>query len=192
MHLIMINPGHGGAASGAVVDGVQEKDLNLAVSLELAQVLATTWSGFIPILTRYTDITTTLKDCCFMEHTYAPACFVSIHFNAATSEYAKGFEVFTTKGETPADSLASKVFEEVVLKFPNMALRPDYSDADPDKEENFAVLRGTNCPAILVECAFLSNKEELAQAVTRQFQSNMAAAIAFGITRWVVETRGPV
>ena len=190
MNLIMIDPGHGGSAPGAVVEGAVEKDINLSVSLELAQILSSVWDNYIPILTRYTDTTLTLRDRCAFERTYNPLCFVSIHCNAATSEQANGFEVFTTVGETAADKLATKVLDEVKKSFPGLKIRSDVSDGDEDKEANFAVLRGTKSPAILVECGFLSNDREREMLLGHQFHVRIAAAIAYGITRWNVAREG--
>lgn len=184
MNLVMVDPGHGGTDFGASVEGVNEKDINLAISLELAQMLAGSWTEYVPVLTRYTDTAMPLSNRCVLERVYNPSCFVSIHCNAASSGMAKGFEVFTTKGVTRADALATKVLEEIKARFPGMVLRTDFQDGDPDKEENFQVLKGTRSPAVLVECGFVSNVEERALLATKQFQIRVAAALAYGIARW--------
>lgn len=78
--------------------------------------------------------------------------FVSIHFNAAGNRSAGGTEVFVYNSHSPAKSLAQEVLNEIVsLGFRNRRV----------KTGNFAVLRYTNMPAILIECCFLTSAEDM-------------------------------
>ena len=84
--------------------------------------------------------------------------YLSIHSNAGKG---KGFEVFTSKGETKSDKLADVFCEHLIFDFPEYPLRQDVRDGDKDKEEDFYVLKKTNCPAVLVELLFF---DEIKQA----------------------------
>lgn len=89
---------------------------------------------------------------------------ISVHADAAGngSEWknARGWSVYTTKGVTKSDAIATKFFEEAsnILPKYDMKLRKDMSDGDPDWEENFTIIYAANCPAILTENLFYDNK----------------------------------
>lgn len=84
--------------------------------------------------------------------------YLSIHSNAG---HGKGFEVFTSKGDTLSDVYAQTFCNQLITDFPEYPLRSDSIDGDLDKEENFYVLQRTECPAVLVELLFF---DEINQA----------------------------
>ncbi len=78
--------------------------------------------------------------------------FVSIHFNAFSSKSANGSEVWIYNYHSSARSLAQEVLDNIVdLGFRNRKV----------KAGNFAVLRYTNMPAILIECCFLTSDKDM-------------------------------
>ena len=84
--------------------------------------------------------------------------YISNHSNASPTHTARGWEVFTGRGETRSDLAATILFEEMKSRFKDtITYRTDWRDHDPDKEENFFVLRATRMPAILVENFFFDN-----------------------------------
>jgi len=85
------------------------------------------------------------------------AIYLSIHSNAGQG---KGFEVFTSKGQNKSDKVAYFFCEKYKELFPYFAFRADQADGDADKEEDFYVLRKTDCPALLVENLFFDNRTE--------------------------------
>lgn len=91
---------------------------------------------------------------------------LSLHINAAGNGQqwmnARGWSCYTTRGETRADALASCLYEAAKTNLPGMRLRTDYSDGDPDQEENFYILRYSRCPAVLTENLFMDNLEDVA------------------------------
>lgn len=78
--------------------------------------------------------------------------FWSIHSNAGGGT---GFEVYTYPNESYSDEVATILAEKFTEYFPDMPLRADHSDGDPDKESAFYVLRKTIGPAILAENLFM-------------------------------------
>jgi len=84
--------------------------------------------------------------------------YLSIHSNAGKGN---GFEVFTSKGETKSDKYAEVICKGLNKDLPEYPFRKDVTDGDMDKEENFYVLKNTNCPAVLCELLFF---DELKQA----------------------------
>jgi len=184
---IFIDPGHSKKDSGAIgKNGTKERDITLSVGLKLANYLRS--SGFEIDMSRKdnndnlpSNISQDLVKRVQMANNFKADAFISIHCNAATNSNAKGFEIFTTPGQNNSDKLATKIFSKVKSTFPNLTYRTDLSDGDPDKEANFYVIKYANCPATLVEMAFISNIEEEKMLNNPDFQDKMAFAIAQGI-----------
>ena len=110
--------------------------------------------------------------------------FISIHCNSAVDRSAHGLEVYTARGNTRADALATSVISSLEVALPELTARKDMSDGDPDKEANFAVLTQTKMPAILVEIAFISNPTEEKLLTSPEFQKRVARAIADGVLNY--------
>ena len=184
---IVIDPGHAGrnVDPGAVNQstGLQEADVALFVSkLVETQLLA---AGHEVKLTR-TDWeqaeTDDLNVRTSLSNDWGADLFVSIHCNSAASPNAAGYEVWTSPGDTEGDALATCIYAQIAIEFPDRTGRADYSDGDPDKESRFYVLVHTDAPACLVEMAFISNDEEAALLSDVAWQTRYARAIARGVT----------
>jgi N-acetylmuramoyl-L-alanine amidase len=91
---------------------------------------------------------------------YRECIYVSIHSDAFTKESANGYSVYTSKGQTQSDDIASVFIDNMQRAFPDHKLRKDTRDGDEDKEANFYVLKYTKCPAILIENFFMTNEKE--------------------------------
>lgn len=188
MKLILLDPGHSGPIEPGAVGpaGTMEADITLQVSEMIQQELPA--GKFRSILTRTAAIDDDgLSWRADMANEYGADAFVSIHCNAAGSPAAHGFEVFTTPGATAADALAASILSAIEEAIPELAMRPDRSDGDADKEANFQVLRQTDCPAVLVELAFISNPKEEQLLLNPGFLRRYAKAIALGIDRYYHE-----
>ena len=90
---------------------------------------------------------------------------VSIHCNAAGSgkEWmnGRGWECWTSQGQTEGDKLAECLYEAAMQCFPGMTIRSDWNDGDWDKENQFTILSKTLCPAVLTENFFMDSKEDV-------------------------------
>lgn len=101
---IFIDPGHGGKDPGAVgPTGLLEKDVALSVARRLHGFLVD--AGHAAALSRGTDEFLELAERARRCNLWGAHALVSIHCNAATNPNAEGFEVWTTRGVTPADRL---------------------------------------------------------------------------------------
>lgn len=91
--------------------------------------------------------------------------FVSIHNNAAGCGQwmsARGWEAWTSKGQTMGDKLADCLYDAAQKYLPQgTKIRTDLTDGDRDKEGKLAVVRGTRCAACLTENLFQDNKEDV-------------------------------
>ena len=87
--------------------------------------------------------------------------YVSVHANAFKSRKAKGWEIWTSIGETKSDAIATVFYDSMKLKFPEYKKwRKDTSDGDVDKEKNLYVTKNTSMPAVLTENFFMTNYED--------------------------------
>ena len=90
---------------------------------------------------------------------------VSIHSNAAGNGSkwmnAQGWSCYTCKGQTSSDELATCLYAEAEKNFPGRKIRKDFSDGDPDWEDNFYILKYSWPTAVLTESFFYDNEEDL-------------------------------
>lgn len=94
-------------------------------------------------------------------------CLISVHNNASglgnSWMSARGWEAWTSKGETQGDKLAECLYDAAVKYLPTgTKIRMDMADGDRDKEQNFAILKNTKCAACLTENLFQDNQEDVA------------------------------
>ena len=101
---IVIDPGHGGKDPGAMDNGVKEKDVNLAVGLELQRAL--TAKGYNVVMTRATDIYLKLQERTDIANNVKADLFVSIHVNALPNKKSMtGFEIYIMALPTDKDAM---------------------------------------------------------------------------------------
>ena len=96
---------------------------------------------------------------------------VSIHANAGGGT---GFEVYTSPGQTKADPIATKLIEQLQQDFPEIKIRKDMADGDPDKEAGFYILKHTKAPAILAENLFMDNEADCQLLMAEDFRDKLA------------------
>lgn len=117
---------------------------------------------------------------------------VSIHCNAVGngSQWmnARGWSAYTSKGNTKADMLASCIYKAAADKLPaGTKIRSDWSDKDPDWEENFYILTKTKCPAVLTENFFQDNKEDVEFLNSAEGKQAIIALHVEGIIKYIEE-----
>lgn len=115
------------------------------------------------------------------------AILVSIHCNAAGngSQWmnARGWEAWTSVGQTKADALAKHLYksaEETGLK-----TRKDMTDGDVDKEGHLYILKHTKCPAVLTENFFQDNKEDVEYLLSSEGKRTVANIHVEGIINYL-------
>ena len=89
---------------------------------------------------------------------------ISVHANAHGNgenwTNAKGWEIYTTTGKTKSDDIATLIYKEMKLQFPNETYRLSSGDGDPDREKNFYIIHKSSMPAVLSENFFMTNKSD--------------------------------
>jgi N-acetylmuramoyl-L-alanine amidase len=174
---ILLDPGHGGAESGALgPTSYPEKAVNLAVSKLLQQELVA--RGATVYMTREEDKDVSLQDRVAMIDKLKPAIAISVHYNSlpdnGDAEKTQGIGTFWYN--TQAHSLAVFLHNYLVKKLD----RPSYGVF----WNNLALTRPATTPAVLLELGFMSNPVEFEWVTNPQEQPKLASAIADGITEW--------
>jgi len=111
--------------------------------------------------------------------------FIPIHNNAGGGS---GFEIYTSKGETKSDKLATEIYNAVkpTYKEYGLPMRKDtFTDGDVDKESQFYVLRKTICPAVLIEGAFFDNRKDAELLKQDNFLKDLSFSIFYGIKNYI-------
>lgn len=207
---IVIDAGHGGHDSGAVGNGYREKDIALDVAKKLAANLK---KDYNVIMTRSTDVFIPLQERAEIGNRAKADLFVSIHLNSSSNSSANGAEVFYySKKETTYAAEVAK-FENSVdkgaasISFSDYIINDIFYRINQQKSAalatdvlnslinnfslrrrgifgaNFAVLRGSDSPSILVELGFMSNYGDVSQFVTSSGQERAAKGIAESIRK---------
>lgn len=172
---VCIDAGHGGRDSGAVGTTpfvLEEKAVNLAIALHLEQELRA--MGHEVVMTRRRDWYVSLEARADFANRLGADFFVSIHANASYDPATQGMEVFHFPGGTISNRYARSILNSMLRQFPDHLNRGV-------KEANFAVLRLTDMPAVLVECEFVTNPQQLRFLASADKQAALARAIATGI-----------
>ncbi|MCL2236017.1 MAG: N-acetylmuramoyl-L-alanine amidase [Defluviitaleaceae bacterium] len=167
---IVLDPGHGGSDSGAVQGSRMEKNDTLRMALAVQQILQS--MGQKVVMTRTTDTFVTLADRSVISNENNADIFVSIHRNSSVNPNANGVEnyVFTTAPST------NVLYAQTVLSH---VVNAGVQNNNGVIRANFAVLRNTTAPAMLLELGYITNARD-----NELFDQNFNAyanAIANGI-----------
>lgn len=180
--LIVIDAGHGGDDEGTVSPtkpSYKEKFLTLSTARLLNQYLLQ--MGYKTKMTRDQDVFIPLKTRSDMANSAEPTLFVSVHYNSAPSKEAHGIEVFYYSAENPR-SKASKELASYALQG---IIEKTNAKSRGVKAGNYAVIRETTMPAILIEGGFLTNQDELQKIKDPTYLKRLAFGIAQGIDQYI-------
>jgi N-acetylmuramoyl-L-alanine amidase len=169
---IMIDPGHGGKDPGACANDLREKDLTLTLALRVGELLMR--RGAEVHFTRAADDFVGLSERARMANDAGVDYFLSVHINAGGGT---GFESYTylgTSGET--ERIRSVIHDHVAAVFASAGL-PDRGQ----KQANFAVLRETRMPAVLLEYGFIDNAGDSTLLQDPDWLERLAQATADGV-----------
>lgn len=200
LRVIAIDPGHGGVDNGTQNArlGLQEKTLTLDVAVRLGRILRA--EGYKVVFTRETDTKVELPIRAATANTYGADLFISIHFNSLPRDTkTNGVEVFTfaPAGVRSTDAWSGKVDDtendpapvnkhdhwcSVAAYALHREMLGTLKTFDRGKKiAHFGVLRGLNCPGVLVEAGFLSSDTEARKISTHEYRQQIAESIASGI-----------
>ena len=171
---VFIAPGHGGSDPGAVANGLKEKDLNLAISLACREELEN--AGVTVKMSRNSDTDETLAQQISECNAFDPDVAVNIHNNAGGGD---GAEVYHSVIGGTGKVLANNILAAIVKLGQNS--RGAKTRKNSSGGDYYGFIRQTAAPAVIVECAFVDNKTDIAVIDSAAEQKAMGVAIAKGI-----------
>lgn len=194
--VLLLDPGHGGFDGGAEgASGVCEKDINLAIALNIRELARA--DGWTVVTTRETD-----EDLCEQGDKSAirskktrdlkarkelidktePLLAVSIHLNSFRQDPSvRGAQTFyATDGDDPgvleeSKRLAESIQEQLIAGLQDGTERVALGKGDA------RILEDPVCPTVIVECGFLSNRGEEELLQSADYQERLAGCIYKGI-----------
>lgn len=181
--IVVLDSGHGGKDPGKIgINGALESEVNLKISEKIKKILQK--QDITVIMTREDENgladskVEDLKARVTLINEKKPYIAVSIHQNSYPQEEIRGAQVFyfthSEEGKAAAEVLQNALLE-----------------ADPDNtrqakaNDTYYLLKKTEAATVIVECGFLSNKEEADKLITEEYQEQMAAAVAKGILEYI-------
>ncbi|MCX7818300.1 MAG: N-acetylmuramoyl-L-alanine amidase [Kiritimatiellae bacterium] len=196
--LVVLDAGHGGRDGGAesVAGGLLEKDLALDIARRVREYLPP--QGWTVRMTRDSDTFLELEERSRLAALWRPDVFVSIHCNSGPDANAQGVETYilskagaaSTNARDPSPAPSYRFLPgnhhdaaSAVLGFSLQRRMLRWTQAQDRglRHARFAVLRDAPCAAALVECGFLSNRDEAQRLADREYRDRLARAIAQGI-----------
>ena len=184
----VIDAGHGGEDAGAIAaDGTLEKDLNLEIASLLSCLLEL--NGNNVKMTRTTDTLLydhfddlddytgqkkvyDLKNRVKIAQAYENPVFVGIHMNKFSDAKYSGLQVYYSKNNSNSLNIASNI-KGLVKKYLQAQNNREVKGAD----SSIYVLDKIDCPAVLIECGFLSNEDELLNLKSKDYQEKLSLAL---------------
>ncbi|MEN2467209.1 N-acetylmuramoyl-L-alanine amidase [Ornithinibacillus sp. JPR2-1] len=170
---ILIDPGHGGKDSGAVNDGVREKDLTLSTATKLANHLEA--EGATVNFTRADDTFITLENRAYQSNTHETDVFISLHYDYFNNPEVNGINTYYANTNTSKE-LSEKIHSALVGEL-------DMTDRGI-RQEDYYVLKHNQNPAVLLELGFISNPSDLEKVQTDEYQTEVAEAITNGLVEY--------
>lgn len=182
---LILDAGHGGEDGGAVsLTGVPESQINLAIVLKLRDILGL--YGVDPVVLREEDVSlhdseagtlrekkrSDLKNRVAAVEAVEGGTLLSIHQNTYPGSRYRGAHVFYAPTES-SRSLAEHFQNSI-----KAALQPDNERAVKQIPDTVYIMNHITCPAVLIECGFLTNPEEEAMLRDEDYQRKLSAVIA--------------
>lgn len=184
--IVVIDAGHGANMPGAIVNGVQEKNIDLAIVKQLKELFDQNKDEKLGVYyTRLDDSDPTFSSRSGLANDTGANLFVSIHSNSYPySEAINGTTVLYDE-EKEAAGNSSKHLADILLKKTTKALGS--KNMGLARGNNIYIIRTSEAPAALVEIGFMTNPKELANLNDENYQKKCAHAIYEGIMQALEE-----
>lgn len=178
--VIVIDAGHGGRATGATRNGIEEKNINLSITMKLYDMLKNSGKNWGVYLTRSDDSNPSLAQRSNMANKAKADLFISIHNNASGNgnfSGLRGTQVLYSPSDT--NEFSSFRFAEICMNNVTAALGSE--NAGFVKADDIYIVRTCDCPVALIEVGYMTNREELDLLATDQYQSLAAQGVVNSI-----------
>lgn len=187
---VVIDAGHGDQDPGKIgVNDVLEKEVNLQIAEKIKKLLEK--KNIKVVMTREDDTTLAkdkggsqkvqdMKARVDLINKTKPNLAVSIHQNSYPDESIHGAQVFYFTHSSEGEK-AAEIMQKALL-----AVDPE-NHRQEKGDDGYYLLRRTEAPTIIVECGFLSNKEEAEKLADKEYQKKIAKAVVQGIEGYVLK-----
>ena len=171
---LYLDIGHGGSDSGAIGNGLKEKDLTLKIGKKINELLKS-YDGITVKMSRSTDKTLSLRQRTNEANSWGADLLLSIHINAGGGT---GFESFIYNGSVQKNTpkLQNNVHSEIMKVLKGVRDRGK-------KKANYHMLRESKMPALLTENMFIDTKKDADQLKKQSFINQVAQGHVNGIVK---------
>lgn len=220
IQVLVLDAGHGGSDPGSIgrhtIEGkdvvLQEKDLTLAVVLELQKLLTQNYPDKTIVLTRKNDTYPTLEKRVQIADAQKlgdqeSILFLSVHFNASLSHKAKGIELWYVPQDFEREVIPGADIPESVFPVLNTLVDTEYKKESRElavqlaqglakelgdssvqrglKENPWFVVRMARMPAVLAELGFITNPDEAVQLQDPDYLKKLAHGLYTGVVAFI-------
>lgn len=181
--VVVIDAGHGGRAPGATKQGVMEKEIDLAITLELREIFQERGDNIGVYYTRTDDSNPTFDQRVQLANLSGADLFVSIHNNSLGNG---------RMSDTNGTQVMYDESLEQSLKFARICLEEVTASTGSKNRgliegDSIYILRNSDVPAALIEVGFMTNQRELELLQTKEYQRKTAEGIYRAIRRALKE-----
>jgi len=175
---VYVGIGHGGYDSGAVGNGFKEKDLTLSIGKYCNERLKQ--YGIETKISRTTDCDSSIKSKVAASNAFKANVCMDIHINAGGGD---GSEVYYSHVSPNGKKLAQSIVDATLAIRQNT--RGIKVRLDKDGTDYYGMIRETDAPAVLVECAFIDNATDIQIINTEAKRKVFGYAIADGVAKYL-------
>lgn len=190
---VIVDAGHGGDDGGAIgIDGTVEKNINLDIALKLEKILK--FYGFNVIMTRTQDVMTCddgldslrkrkisdIHNRFELMRKNPDAIFISVHQNKFEDSSQHGTQVFYSGNDERSKEIAEAIQTSVTL-----TLQRKNDRVVKKSGSGIYLLYHAKIPAVLVECGFISNSDEVKKLKDESYRMKLAILIADGLLKYL-------
>ena len=193
--VIALDAGHGGVDPGKVgINGELEKDINLQIVFKLKEILEKDKELNVKVVLTRSDDTGHYKESdtnkkrvdmekrCEIIESVSPELVISIHQNSYHSSSVRGAQVFYYEDSENGKKLANKIQNHLVKE-----LAEENKGRVEKANDNYYLIMNVKCPAVIVECGFLSNEGEAKLLADDAYQEKIAKTIVDGMKEYLQE-----
>lgn len=191
LYTLVIDPGHGGYDGGAISDdGSKESDINLAIALKLRCLSELLGQPFLMTrcddsvgceYSQYSEHEDLVRRTEIVNETPA-AIFISIHQNDFPTSQPSGAQVLYAASEG-SEELGRRCHQNLIS-----LLDPQNRRVAEPAPKALYITSHVSCPAILVECGFMSNNFEVLRLSSRSYQCSISLVLAGSLLQYLDET----
>ena len=189
---VVVDAGHGGIDPGAIAaDGTFEKDINLAISKSLCDMLSA--FGFNAVMTRIEDTLigdnslktvkekkrSDIKKRLEISESGQNSLLLSIHQNNFSQGKYSGTQVFYSKNNSESSVVAQLIQSDIA----RLLQKDNDRQIKPVGSEIYLLYHSKN-PAVMVECGFISNQNELDALKTDEYQNKLSFCILNSVLQY--------